>query len=254
MGLTGSLGLKSSAPPPSSGTVLPALVGQDIVARSIELTQVAGSNAVLIDTAGARLKLSNTGTTDYMTSDGLTKLSFAGDLETFGFIYLGNDIRVRATTQTIFTFTSVAGFYSPFMQGNAGNGGGGANLWVVGAQPNAETEDLIRVFNGNTGSTVALRVKPSGKFVVPDTDSSGTPGNATANTPSGKAAFAAVATTVVISNTLVTANSRIFVQLRTRDASGTDPVVTAQTAGVSFTVTVAAATTGITAFDWWIVN
>lgn len=69
MGLFGTGGLKSAFS-------LAQLIGQDIVARSITLTQAAGLVAVQLVT-GARLKLGG-GTTDYLTSDGSTLISAGG--------------------------------------------------------------------------------------------------------------------------------------------------------------------------------
>lgn len=66
----------------SAAQVVANLVGQDIVAKSITLSQASGSNAVTL-TTGARLKLGG-GTTDYMTSDGTTGLSTAGNFAVGG--------------------------------------------------------------------------------------------------------------------------------------------------------------------------
>lgn len=52
----------------SAAQTISQLIGQDIVARSIRLTQSAGSNAVQIDNQGARLKFSSGGTNDYLKS------------------------------------------------------------------------------------------------------------------------------------------------------------------------------------------
>src|SRR5258706_6498507 len=62
------------------GTVIADLIGQDIVAKSISLSQASGSNAVLLQTAGARLKFSSGGTTDYFSGDGSTIITAAGGL------------------------------------------------------------------------------------------------------------------------------------------------------------------------------
>ena len=84
------------------------------------------------------------------------------------------------------------------------------------------------------------------------TDSSGTPGNATNNSPRGRAAFAAAGTSVVITSTLVTATSTILVSLGGTDATLTSVRVTS--AAGSFTVTGNAAATATTPFDWVVVN
>lgn len=84
------------------------------------------------------------------------------------------------------------------------------------------------------------------------TDISGAPGNGTANTTSGRAAFAAAGTTVTVTNSKCTANSKVFVQLGGADATLTSVRVTPG-AG-SFVVTGNAAATGTTPFDFIVVN
>lgn len=66
----------------SAAQTIANLVGQDIVARSISLTQAASSVAVQL-VNGARLKL-GTGTTDYLTSDGATRITAAGEFTVTG--------------------------------------------------------------------------------------------------------------------------------------------------------------------------
>ena len=100
-----------------------------------------------------------------------------------------------------------------------------------------------------TGSTTVTRV---GSLTVLTTDTSGTPGNATINTLSGRAAFAAAGSTVVVTNSTVTATSKVFVSLRAGDAT-LDSVRVTPAAG-SFTVTGNAAATAITIFDFFVVN
>jgi hypothetical protein len=73
-----------------SGFNVAALLLQDIVARSITLTQAASSVAVQLVT-GARLKL-GTGTTDYLTSDGSTTITAAGALNNAGNFNFGSGI------------------------------------------------------------------------------------------------------------------------------------------------------------------
>jgi hypothetical protein len=100
-----------------------------------------------------------------------------------------------------------------------------------------------------TGTTTITRVN---SLTVVSTDSSGTPGNATNNNLSGRAAFAAAGTSVVITNSLVTAASKIFVQVNGNDATLKSATVTA--AAGSFTVTGNAAATATTVFDFLVVN
>lgn len=87
---------------------------------------------------------------------------------------------------------------------------------------------------------------------VARTDISGTPGNGTANTNSGRAAFAAAGTTVTVTNSKCTATSKVFVQLGGADATLTSVRVTPG-AG-SFVVTGNAAAAGTTPFDFLVAN
>jgi hypothetical protein len=107
----------------------------------------------------------------------------------------------------------------------------------------------VTVGAAGTGSTTVTRV---GSLTVLSTDSSGTPGNATINTLSGRAAFAAAGTTVVVTNSTVAATSKVFVSLRAGDSTLTSVRVTP--AAGSFTVTGNAAATATTIFDFFVVN
>lgn len=101
-----------------------------------------------------------------------------------------------------------------------------------------------------TGSTTLQRV---GSFTAVGTDSSGTPGAATINTLAGKAAFAAAASTVTITSSLVTANSIVLAVLQQADSTLTDIIRVVPAAG-SFVVTGNAAATAATAFSFVVIN
>lgn len=102
---------------------------------------------------------------------------------------------------------------------------------------------------GTGGTPVAAKVRD---LQANYTDISGTPGNGTANTTSGKAAFAGAGTTVTVTNSLVTAASKVFVQLGGADATLTTVRVTPGSG--SFVVTGNAAATGTTPFTFLVVN
>lgn len=109
----------------------------------------------------------------------------------------------------------------------------GAKLQVVGYSTSVSADTI----------TVANRA-----------DNTGTPGNATINSITGRAAVAAAGTTVTITNSKVTAVSEIFIQLRgARDATLTELRISAQGAG-TFTVTGNAAATAAVQFSFWVVN
>ena len=111
----------------------------------------------------------------------------------------------------------------------------------VGTSPTLATPTIT----GGTATGLA-------NFGTTSADSSGTPGNQTSNTPSGRCSIAAAGTTVTVTNNLVTAASRVFVMVATNDATA---VIKNVVAGAgSFVVTLNAATTATTALNWFVVN
>lgn len=136
----------------------------------------------------------------------------------------------------------------------------GESEYVVGASP-ALTDATYAAgavaitggtINGaSVGATTASTVRYSTLAAGTYTDSTGTPGNVTNNSARGRAAIAAAGTTCVVTNSLVTATSSVFIQERAQDATATRLSVT--TAAGSFTVTANAAATAALAFDFLVV-
>lgn len=102
------------------------------------------------------------------------------------------------------------------------------------------------------GTTTAGIVRTS-ELRATFTDSSGTPGAVTNNSPRGKAAFAAAASSIVVTNSLVAATSSVFVVLESADATLTSILRVTPAAG-SFTVTGNAAATAAATFSFLVVN
>jgi hypothetical protein len=117
----------------------------------------------------------------------------------------------------------------------------------AGAPP---TGGIVASFEA--GGVNALQVVNNGKLLLPSTDSSGTPGAATINKPSGKSAIAAGASSVVITNSVVTAASEVIVTPLDLDATLTS--YKAVPAAGSFTVTGNANATAAWKFSWWVLN
>lgn len=190
-------------------------------------TQVANSVGFLLNTAGARLKFSSGGTTDYMSSDGVDTITAAGAF--------------KATTGVI-----------------AAHNNGSNNLQLLN---NGNAQKFYFSINGttlniynNAASVTLMSFTDAGLMSVPTTDTTGTPGSATANTPSGKSSIAIGASSCVISNNLITTASRVFISPRARDATALLPAVTAQVNGTSFTVSTVGNATAALPFDWWVVG
>jgi hypothetical protein len=98
-----------------------------------------------------------------------------------------------------------------------------------------------------TGSRFANQLTCLNGLRVGFSDTTGVPGAATINKVAGRVKFAAAATTLVVTNSLVTATSMIDVRLEgAADATATRAFVSAQAAG-SFTISLnAAATAAVT--------
>lgn len=103
------------------------------------------------------------------------------------------------------------------------------------------------------GYTEVLRIGNDAKITHPSTvTAGGTTGAQTINKPSGSVNFAAAATTLVVTNSLATTSSQVFVQVYGTDATATSARVT-KAAG-SFTITLNAAATAETAVGFFVIN
>lgn len=114
-----------------------------------------------------------------------------------------------------------------------------SNGGVVGARFNSTGIDLT----ANTDAEVTMAA----------TDSSGTPGAATVNKPSGQAAIAAAAGSVVITNSLAKTTSVITATLQATDTTCV-AIKNVIPASGSFTINVNAACTGNTKVGWVLFN
>lgn len=236
----------------NAGGSVASLVGQDIVARSISLTATSGNNAVSL-VLGARMFL------------GANYLSEAGGVITWS----GNNglsaVQYTATGNTPLTGTNAgenflyannaAGRISLSTNITSANAGATPSTSHVNVYPQNALDAGDWVFNVATAANAASRfaVTYGGSIVLPTTDSSGTPGNATIDQATGRSAIAAAASTCVITNSLVTAASHVFISPRTRDATGLLPLATTIGAG-SFTVSTTAACTANLVFDWLVIT
>jgi len=96
--------------------------------------------------------------------------------------------------------------------------------------------------------TVVSSIDPLGRFDQLGTDSTGTPGAATINKPTGKSAIAAAAASVVITCSECTASSIVLITPHARDATCKELI--AVPAAGSFTVSGSAAATATLPFSW----
>lgn len=111
------------------------------------------------------------------------------------------------------------------------------------------TKHLMR-FRNNAVFKAGVGVE--GDWRTTSSDSSGTPGAATIDKPSGRFALATGAASVTITNALCTATTKVFLSKLDNDATAKDFKVTPG-AG-SFTVTPAVVSTAAVKFDFFLVN
>lgn len=144
------------------------------------------------------------------------------------------------------TGTNVAGANWTFKaSAGTGTGIGGDFIWQVAPAGSSGTSQNAFV--------EAFRISGAGAMIYPATNTAGgTTGDQTINKVSGSVNFAAAATTLTITNSLVTANSLVFVTVLTNDATAIIKNVV-PTAG-SFTITLNAAATAETRVAFFVIN
>lgn len=211
----------------------------------IIVNTTTGFNALTFSNAGARLKLSSGGTTDYLFSNGSVSVVAAGSFQIQGSLGLFVDSGL---------FQAISNAVPAFMTGNVADGASAIGIKLGNANALANASALaLRVYS-DSGTTSVLDVTAvGGKQVWQTTDSSGTPGAATINKASGRSAIAAAASSVVITNSVVSAASKVFISPLSRDTTGLLPTVTTRGAG-SFTVTTSANCTSALSFDWIVIG
>jgi len=93
----------------------------------------------------------------------------------------------------------------------------------------------------------------TGNIQIDGSDASGTPGAATINKPSGTVAIAIGAASVTVTNSLVTASSRVFATLQFVDATLTT-IRTVVPGSGSFVITCNANATAATKVAFFVIN
>jgi hypothetical protein len=149
----------------------------------------------------------------------------------------------------------VAGLHDPATGALVGMLGANGTEYLFGTQAGGTAQPTL--YNpaavAITGGSATLSTARTSTLQSALTDGSGTPGNVTQNVMHGRAAFAAAASTVVVTNSQVAANSSVFVVLQTADATLTQ-ILRATPAAGSFTVTGNAAATATTVFDYFVLQ
>jgi hypothetical protein len=227
----------------SVAATVASLAGQAVSMLSLTLTQVSGQNALNM-TTGARLKLGG-GTQDFLTSDGSLTVSSNGN-----FNANGGQLQLAGLTSIIGGFLASG---DTAVRGNIANGATSIAVKVANNPALTTAGAQIMGWYQDNGSTQVAAVDQAGRFLnVSPGNSTGAPGAATLNTPSGRSAIAAAASSCVITNSLVSATTIVLVVLMTND--GTALLKNVVPGAGSFTVTLNAAATGNTNFGWVLWN
>lgn len=248
---------------------------------ALSFTATAGNNAdALILTPGAEIQWG--AGTARISGDNGTTVTFKGDAVTAG-THTATDYRCTGTATcdinghaasgtTVFTFdasnalaaglhsswrengTSVlmtldhAGLLTPAALTTTGAAVVGTNLTVNGSS------NLGPVVITDETTLEALHISSGfGIDYAGKCDSTGAPGAATCNQHAGRAAIAAAASSVVITDSLAAATSIVHATLQANDATCTSVRSVIPAAG-SFTIHVPAACTADTVVGWTLVN
>lgn len=120
-------GLQSNSGSMSIASILAALVGQDIVARSFTSSQASGSDAFKVTTNGARWHF-GAGASDYATSDG-TSVTFANFISAAqGFVATSGNFQARSASGGL----SIGTAAKPYLAVS----NGGAQVLIAGVTTN----------------------------------------------------------------------------------------------------------------------
>jgi hypothetical protein len=221
--------------------------GSGTIGGSIASTQVAYGSGANTITGSANLGISTAGS----VGGGWTFQTGSGSGTDQGFIF-GS---YAAGFSGIWT-TGVTPTGNNYLIGS--NGSSGLRL-------NSSTAIDFRVANSSIAQISSTALVPSSAGVLDlggstagikrlyvDYTNTGTVGAVTINKAAGRVNIAAAGTSVVVTNSLVTAASKVFCTISTNDATAVLKNVVP--ASGSFTITLNAATTAQTSIDFFVVN
>ena len=136
-------------------------------------------------------------------------------------ISTGNSLMVNNNFSVGGTITASglvrAGSATFLLRGEPADGASAVAVSLVSL--NTLTNASARLLTVTNNATVKLGVGPEGKLDMNCGDSTGTPGNATLNTPCGRSAIAAAASTITITSSQVTATDVCRAMLQETDAT-----------------------------------
>lgn len=181
-----------------------------------------------------------TGTTSHALN-GPEDIFVTGDAEVNGTLYADGPFRGDGSN---FILTSPGGFSSQvILSANAGG-----TIWTVSATQSNQNFELI-----NTTSQVNFAVSQAGSIILQKTITpTGTTGARTINKPAGSVNFAIGATTLVVTNSLVTSSSVILLTVASDDVTFKSASYIPNSG--SFTITANTAPTAETRIDFLVIN
>jgi hypothetical protein len=219
-------------------------IATDVTAPSYNILSLAGTNPKLrLQGTGSELPAYD-GTADSVS--GVTNLTHNGAV-----------VESLNDTREILRFRATG-------TGNAGSGGvafgntDADDILIHRLDPAKGLRfDLFTYIAGASNDTLLtlMLLGLDGKQTLPAGDSTGAPGSATINAPSGRFAVAALASSATITNSSVSASSVVLCVIQTADASLTSiKSVTIGGGGGSFTFNGNAAATGTTVVGFMVLN
>lgn len=259
----------SSGIPPTGGTF-----SGPVLAPSFTATVASGNNGLACQQNGCRVDF-GAGASDYASSDGST-VTFAGPVGATSVttsaasgaaaisVVSGSKICLDATCtrylaqasslMNAISATSFGGLnVSANITGGGGDGATAVGMVVKSFNTLSTAGAKIATFAPDNANTVKASIDKDGTYSMDGTDASGTPGAATINQPIGQVSVDDTASSVVVTNSLVTAASVVIPVLQFVDATCTHILSCVPGAG-SFTITMNAACTAHTKIGFVVHN
>lgn len=240
----------------TGGIVIGTANGLTLVGKTLSLAAASGSSAGAVTTGAQTLAGAKTLTANLTVPRGwavVSSDSISITLGQFGITAnaaIGvNGVQLGASAGLV---SAINSSIPVWLRGNMTDGA--AAVGVVSDALNALSTSGAKIHSFRNATVEKASIDKDGKLMVGTGDSTGTPGAATINQPSGKAALAAGtgAAGIVITNSLVTANSHIHITPLDIDATALRYKVAA--APGSFTITTNANTTAIWKFQFLVIN
>jgi len=229
----------------------------------LDLIRATAANATQLNTAsGTSIALSVNGSTTWSVSSALTQDGTNGSDIVFNVSGTGLRMGTSDGADTGILMLSGGGAQNSSIRGAYcllnGNEATGTGQAIIGAGNVAGA--LVRLFTSGahpvefyTAATLRMGVSGAGSITLERTNTAGgTTGNQTINKMAGSVNFAAAATTLTVTNSLVSATSNVFCAVQTGDA--TAAIKNVVPGAGSFVITLSAAATAETRVAFWVTN